>query len=223
MRPALSAILALLVLTTACAAPSRDVLRSVGESQREACDEFARAAVESSEGITPGEYWLGGIAAIAAVPLNPAYILGPVIGPIAAGEAQRRRTGVYEQALKDCLKPIILERILGSSHSEVVESWRGLAQRLHGLASRYAADPARAAVAEALYRNALAVRERVLGPEDPDVASSLEGYAAFLNKTNRQAEAEQMEARAMAIRAKHERQNSTESRTSSDAPSFQAP
>lgn len=131
--------------------------------------------------------------------------------------------GVYEQALKDCLKPIILERNLGSSHSEVVESWRGLARRLHGLASRYAADPARATVAEALYRYALAVRERVLGPEDPDVASSLDDYAAFLNKTNRQAEAGQMEARAKAIRAKQERQNSNESRTSSDAPSFQVP
>jgi hypothetical protein len=42
----------------------------------------------------------------------------------------------------------------------------------------------------------------VLGPEHPDVATSLENYGALLGKLGRRAEANRLKARAGAIRAK---------------------
>ena len=62
----------------------------------------------------------------------------------------------------------------------------------------------RYAEAEPLYQRALAIFETALGPEHPDVATSLENYAALLRKTARAHEAEEFEARAKAIRAKFE-------------------
>ncbi len=58
--------------------------------------------------------------------------------------------------------------------------------------------------AELLYKQALAVREKALGPEHPHVAMTLENYAALLRETEREDKAEEMEARAIAIRAKSE-------------------
>ena len=45
---------------------------------------------------------------------------------------------------------------------------------------------------------------KALGPEHPLVVQSLENYAALLRQTARADEAERMEARAKAIRAKSE-------------------
>ncbi len=53
----------------------------------------------------------------------------------------------------------------------------------------------------------MAIYEKVLGPEHPNVATVLENYAALLHKLNRHAEADKMEARAQAIRAKHAQEN----------------
>ena len=61
--------------------------------------------------------------------------------------------------------------------------------------------------AEPLYERSLAILEKALGPEHPQVAQSLDNYAALLHKLNRDAEAEKMEARAQAIRAKHAQEN----------------
>ncbi len=55
-----------------------------------------------------------------------------------------------------------------------------------------------------LYQRSLAIFEKALGPEHPDVAQSLENYAALLRLTARADEAERMEARAEAIRANSE-------------------
>ncbi|MFQ5915996.1 MAG: tetratricopeptide repeat protein [Nitrospinota bacterium] len=55
--------------------------------------------------------------------------------------------------------------------------------------------------AEPLFKRALAIREKALGPEHPSVAQSLENYAALLRKTGRGTEAANMETRAKAIRA----------------------
>ena len=63
------------------------------------------------------------------------------------------------------------------------------------------------AEAEPLFRRSLAIREKALGPEHPDVATSLENYAKLLRKTDREAEAAKKEARAKAIRAKHAQAN----------------
>ncbi len=60
------------------------------------------------------------------------------------------------------------------------------------------------AEAEPLYQRSLAILEKTLGPEHPNVALSLENYAALLRKTKREDKAEGMEARARAIRVKYE-------------------
>ncbi len=50
--------------------------------------------------------------------------------------------------------------------------------------------------AEPLYKRALAIWEKALGPEHPDVAKSLANYAALLRETDRDVAAEMLEARA---------------------------
>ncbi len=48
---------------------------------------------------------------------------------------------------------------------------------------------------------------REFGPDHPQVAMSLENYAALLRKSGRTTEADRLEARVKAIRAKHAEQN----------------
>ena len=48
--------------------------------------------------------------------------------------------------------------------------------------------------------SALAIVEKALAPEHPDVALILENYTALLRETDREAEVVEMEARAKAIR-----------------------
>jgi len=57
--------------------------------------------------------------------------------------------------------------------------------------------------AEPFFRRALAIWEKALGPEHPNVAQVLENYADLLRKTGREEEASGMEARAQAIREKN--------------------
>ena len=55
-------------------------------------------------------------------------------------------------------------------------------------------------LAEPLYKRALAIREKALGPDNPAVATSLENMAALYRKTGRAKEAESLESRAARIR-----------------------
>lgn len=81
-----------------------------------------------------------------------------------------------------------------------------LSASLNNLASLYQAH-GNYAEAEPLYKRALAIAEKALGEEHPNVATSLEYYSDLLRKTNRETEAANLEARAKAIRAKHAREN----------------
>ena len=90
----------------------------------------------------------------------------------------------------------IKEKILGPKHPSVAQSLNNL-----GVIYRAQAEP--------LHKRTLAIYEKVLGSAPPDVGTSLENYAFLLRKTQRNAEAEEMEARAKAIRNKHARENST--------------
>jgi len=78
-----------------------------------------------------------------------------------------------------------------------------VAASLNNLAGLYQ-EQGKYAEAEPLYRRSLAILEKALGPEHPDVAESLENYAELLRETGREDKAEEMEARAKAIRAKSE-------------------
>jgi len=63
------------------------------------------------------------------------------------------------------------------------------------------------AEAEPLYQRALAIYEKTLGIEHPEVAAALENLAHLLWITNRGAEAEELAKRAQAIRSKQAQQN----------------
>ncbi len=81
-----------------------------------------------------------------------------------------------------------------------------MATSLNNLALVYKTQ-GRYADAEPLYKRALAITEKTLGPEHPHVSMALENYAALLRKTGRDAEAKRLEARAKAMRAKHAKEN----------------
>ena len=68
-------------------------------------------------------------------------------------------------------------------------------------------DQGKYAKAEPLQRHALLIYEKALGPDHPEVATSLENFAALLRQTERADEAEKTKARANAIRAKHAEAN----------------
>lgn len=63
--------------------------------------------------------------------------------------------------------------------------------------------------AESLYKRSLAIWERILGPEHPHVAASLETYASLLRETGRNTGAERLEARAKEIRKRKGQRKST--------------
>ena len=77
-----------------------------------------------------------------------------------------------------------------------------MATSLNNLAVLYHAQ-GRYAEAELLYQRALAIYEKTLGPEHPNVADLLENHAEFLRATDRNEEARAFEARAQMIRASH--------------------
>ena len=60
----------------------------------------------------------------------------------------------------------------------------------------------RYAEAEPLLQRALAIREKALGPDHPDVAEVLEHLAKLYDQTGRSEEAKKLSERARQIRAK---------------------
>jgi hypothetical protein len=57
----------------------------------------------------------------------------------------------------------------------------------------------------------MTIREKALGPDHPDVAASMEGYAFCLRAMDRSQEAEEVDSRANAIRrAARSRETQTE-------------
>ena len=77
-----------------------------------------------------------------------------------------------------------------------------MAVSLHNLAGLYF-EQEQYTKAEPLYRRALEIREKVLNPNHPDLATSLENYALLLRDMNRAEEAVPLESRAKVIRVKN--------------------
>jgi tetratricopeptide (TPR) repeat protein len=73
-----------------------------------------------------------------------------------------------------------------------------VATSLNNLAALHKAQ-GQYAKAEPLYQRSLAIREKALGPEHPDVAQSLNNLAALYKAQGQYAKAEAMKARAKAI------------------------
>ena len=89
--------------------------------------------------------------------------------------------------------------------AELIERWNfefQEAARLLNQTAFYLDERARYAEAESLYMRALAIREKAVGPEHPDVAQSLNNLAALYHAQGRYAEAEPLLQRALAIREK---------------------
>lgn len=75
-----------------------------------------------------------------------------------------------------------------------------MSESLNNLAELYRAQGLNAQ-AETLGARALAIREKALGPDHPDVAESLENLAKLYRAAGRQKEAEELESRAARIRS----------------------
>ena len=89
--------------------------------------------------------------------------------------------------------------------ARLIEKWRlefEAAGRLLNDAGGYLYERARFAEAEALFKQALAIRETALEPEHPDVARSLNNLGAVYSEQGRYSEAESLYQRALAIREK---------------------
>src|ERR1700674_2601472 len=76
-----------------------------------------------------------------------------------------------------------------------------LATTLNSLADVYRTQ-GRVAEVEPLYRRALGIREKVLGPDHPDAATALNGLAELYETEGRYAEAEALYRRSLGIREK---------------------
>ena len=71
-------------------------------------------------------------------------------------------------------------------------------QSLNNLAALYD-DQGRYADAEPLYKRSLAIWEKALGPDHPDVATALNNLAALYDDQGRYADAEPLYKRSLAI------------------------
>lgn len=89
----------------------------------------------------------------------------------------------------------IQEKSLGPSDPHLATILNNLAL-LHIAQGNYAA-------AEPLCKRMLAILENALGPDDLKVADFVEKYAALLHQMQREQDAQELESRAKAIRAKH--------------------
>jgi hypothetical protein len=65
--------------------------------------------------------------------------------------------------------------------------------------AQWPVHPNQYAQAEPLYKRSLAIWEKALGPDHPDVATSLNNLAAPYRKTGREKEAKALEDRARVI------------------------
>jgi len=103
--------------------------------------------------------------------------------------------GLSEDSAKMGLKAArIYATVYGPRHLEVAKS----AERLAGLSVR----AGNVAQAIAYYQQALSIREKLQGPEHPDLLPILDPYSQVLALTPRKADSQAMAERAKALRAK---------------------
>jgi tetratricopeptide (TPR) repeat protein len=104
----------------------------------------------------------------------------------------------HSQGMYDKAEPMhrrtltILEKSLGKDHPYVAYSLNNMAGLYQSQGKYDKAEP--------MYRHALAILEKSLGKNHPNITTFLENLAVLLRKTNREAETQDMEERARAIR-----------------------
>jgi len=126
---------------------------------------------------------------------NVRYLQGKLA---AAEEAHRRALAIRE-------------KVLGRDHPDTATSLNNLANVLleqgkdvrtsgaEQLAQRRLGQVQVFSEVEGMYRRALSIQERALGPDHPAVANTLNNLSAFLDQAGRSAEAEGLQRRALAI------------------------
>ena len=122
----------------------------------------------------------------------------------ALGEVYRTQ-GKYAEAEPLYLRAIaIAEKALGPEHppaTSLNNPEHPLATSLNNLALLYGAQ-GKYAEAEPLYRRALAIREKALGAEHPDVAIAFNNLATLYRAQGKYAQAEPLYRRSLAIKEK---------------------
>lgn len=198
-RPVVWISILLLVAQVGCAARGATVATlpgsAVGAADQKACEDFAEmeAGPPVAHPVALGAFF--------GAALFMGFYMADAIVPVAddairtAARNRKVREASYERAMAACLAPRMPAEGAGGGSPDV-------AGRIQHVADRYA-EQGKYAEAERLYQRALTVREEFLGPEHPEVAATLDGYAALLRKLDRTRDAEAMEARAAAaIRAR---------------------
>jgi tetratricopeptide (TPR) repeat protein len=191
---------------------------TITETDREACDEYAKKQKTKS---VVGLSLLGvlaipvsvGLAGVALVTSNPGGVAILGAGPAILGNASKNATAnraTREAALRECLEPLRLEQAVGPEDPALAESIITLAHGYTALGDLTRAEP--------LYQRALAIQEKTLGPDHPDVGRTLQGYAALLRKAQRDTDAAELDARIRAIQAHVDQSHETDAATESGVP-----
>lgn len=134
-----------------------------------------------------------------AIRIDPSYELAHL--NLGVAYARLGRWAEAEASLRQGMA--LTERALGPEHPLVADTLGklGVIAVLQGQAAGPPASEARYAQAEQLYRRALALIEKTLGPDHESLAEPLGNYATLLRQTGRATEAQALDARARAIRA----------------------
>jgi hypothetical protein len=190
-------ISSLIVSACSTAQYRTELLTSISEADRERCEQLAQSeagAIKDDTASTATGALLASLLFAKGAPF--AFVLFGIPEIISeANKVSKARTEIYDQTIKECLEPTIIEANFGPEEPDLARSLVVLADR-YKTARKYAE-------AEPLYRRAVAIQEKVLGPEHPDVANTLEAYASVLSRMDRQSEAEEVAARYLSIRNKH--------------------
>ena len=119
--------------------------------------------------------------------------------------------GKFKQAEAEHRRALaIREKVLGAEHPDTATSMNNLANVLQEQAKDELLSPSEARAqaqfnlqayteTEKLFRKALAIQERTLGPEHPATANTLNNLATYLDRRGRPEEAEPLQRRALGI------------------------
>lgn len=110
--------------------------------------------------------------------------------------------GLYAEAEEQWLAALEETESFGPQDPRLTATRKNLADLYYAQGNYAEAAP--------LYRRSLEIAEKAFGAEHPNVATSIENYAALLGEMGREDEAADWEARAKAIRVRQAQQSQAE-------------
>jgi hypothetical protein len=180
------------------AGPSVPAPAEVTEAERAACDAYSRkqptpsyaGPILAGVALLPSSLLLGLMGTYVGYPQG--FLLAPEVARKQVERVKQEKRAIRSSALEACLEPAIRAHRLGQDHPDVADALAALADHHAGQADDTGAV--------ALYRQALDIRERALGPDHLQVAMTLEVTAGLLRRMHLEEKAGGLEARAQAIR-----------------------